>query len=149
MKITPKTTDNAKVVWAKKKLHAWYNDYANKFIKQATKEKGAIENLNFLIDLASVFTDTKPVLEEPKTFAEAWNHPNANSCTKWQEAIKKEFTDMNKQQGRFKTSKSPMPPNWRCVKSKWVFKIKHNDVYGMHLVPCGYNQVPSIDFSEN
>ena len=42
--------------------------------------------------------DTMPIPEEPMTFAEAWKHPNANSHAKWQEAICKEFTDMNKQQ---------------------------------------------------
>ena len=52
-------------------------------MKQATQEKNAIENLHFLIDLAMVTTDTKPLPKEPKTFTEAWNHPNANSCTKW------------------------------------------------------------------
>ena len=40
-------------------------------------------------------------------------------------------------------------PNRRCVKSKWVFKIKRNSVYQVHFVACGYSQVPGIDFSEN
>ena len=43
------------------------------------EEKSAIKNLNFLIDLAMMTTDTKPVPEEPKTFTKAWNHPNASS----------------------------------------------------------------------
>ena len=72
-----------------KKLQASFNDNANKIIKQATKEKDAIKNLNVLIDLAIVTTDTKPVPEEPKTLNKAWSHTNANSHMKWQEAIKK------------------------------------------------------------
>ena len=48
---TPKTTINAKV-HAMKKLQALYNNDANKIIKQATKEKSTIKNLNFFIDLA-------------------------------------------------------------------------------------------------
>ena len=44
-----------------------------------------------------VTTDTKPVSEEPKIFTKAWIHSNANLLAKWQEAIKKEFTNMNKQ----------------------------------------------------
>ena len=79
-----------------KKLQALYNEDANKIIKKATQDK-AIENLNFLINLAMVITDTMPASEEPMTFAKAWNHPNANSCAKWQESIHKEFADMNKQ----------------------------------------------------
>ena len=101
-----------------KKLQALYNCNANKIIKQAINETGPIENLNFLINLAMVTTDTKPVPEEPKTFTKAWNHPNVNSCTKWQEVIKKEFAEMNKQQVWCKTSISFMPPNQRCVKNK-------------------------------
>ena len=55
-------------------------------IKQATKENSMVTNY------------TKPVPEEPKTFNEAWDHLNANSCAKWQEAICKEFDNMKKQQ---------------------------------------------------
>ena len=89
------------------------------------------------------------VPEEPATFAEVWNHPNANSCAKWQEAICKEFADMNKQQVWCKTSKKLRPPNQWCVKNKWVFKIKRNGVCQVRLVACRYSQVPGIDFSEN
>ena len=42
-----------------------------------------------------------------------------------------------------------MPLNRRCVKNKWVFKIKHNGVYQVCLVACKYSQVPHINFSEN
>ena len=64
-------------------------------------------------------------------------------------AIQKEFGDMEKQQVWRKTQKSLMHPNHRCVKNKWVFKIKHNGVYEVLLVACGYSQVPGMDFSEN
>ena len=62
------------------------------------KEKSAIKNLNFLMDLAMVISNIKPVPEEPMSFNEAWNRPNANSHAKWQETICKEFSHMNKQQ---------------------------------------------------
>ena len=130
-----------------KTLQASYNDDANKIVKQATQEKSGIENLNFLMDLALVIIDTKPVSEEPKTFTKAWNHPNAKSQAKWLEAIKKEFADMNKQQVWCKTSKSLMPPNHRCMKNKWVLKIKCNGVYQVCHIACRYSQVPGINFS--
>ena len=60
-----------------KKLQASYNYNANKIVKQA-----AIKKLKFLINLAIVTKDTKPVSEEPKTFSKAWNHPNAGSHKK-------------------------------------------------------------------
>ena len=128
IKISPQATVNTKVVQAMKKLQALYNDDANKIIKEATEDK-AIKKLNFLIDLAMVTTDTMLVPEEPMTFAKAWNHPNTNSHAKWQEALCKEFVDMNKQQVWLKTSETLMPPNQWYVKNKWVFKIKHNGVY--------------------
>ena len=83
---SPKSTINAKVIQAMKKLQALYNDNANKIIKDATQVKVS-ENSNFLIDLAMVTTKTMPVPEEPASFNEAWNHPKATSCEKWQEAI--------------------------------------------------------------
>ena len=63
-------------------LHALYNDNANKIIKEATQGKVS-KKLNFLIDLAMVTTETMPVHEEPVSFNEAWNHPNATSQEKW------------------------------------------------------------------
>ena len=54
-----------------RKLQASYNEDANKIIKEATQDKNAIKNLNFLIDLTMVTSDTKPIPEEPMTFAKA------------------------------------------------------------------------------
>ena len=71
-----------------KKLQASYNGDANKIVKQASKEKSAIENLNFLIDLVMMSKGTKPVPDEPKTFNEALDHPSKNSHKKG----KKQFT---------------------------------------------------------
>ena len=59
------------------------------------------------------------------------------------------FNDVNKQQVWWEMHKSLMPPNHRCIKNKWVFKIRHNNMYQVQLAVCGYSQVPSIDFSEN
>jgi hypothetical protein len=36
--------------------------------------------------------------EEPSTFDEAWSHDDPKARGKWQDAIKEEFCDMNKQQ---------------------------------------------------
>ena len=105
----PKTTINAKVVCTMKKFQALYNNNANNIIKWAMKEKSAMENLNFLIDLIMVTNDTKSVPEEHKTFNKAWDHPNENSHKKWQEMIWKKFANINKQQVWSMTSKSYAP----------------------------------------
>ena len=96
-----------------------------------------------------VTTNTMPVPEEPASFDEAWNLPNSTSWEKWQEAICKEFADMNKQQVWHRTSKSLTSPNWWCVKNKWVFKIKRNSVYQVRLITYKYSQVLDVNFSEN
>ena len=48
-------------------------------IKEAAQEKSANENLNFLINLATVSSNTKPTEDEPWKFNEAWNHLDAKS----------------------------------------------------------------------
>ena len=63
--------------------------------------------------------------------------------------ICKEFSDMNKQQVWCMTCKSFISPNHRCIKNKWVFKINRNSVYQVHLIACGYNQLPGVNFSKN
>ena len=130
-----------------KKLQALYNDDVIKVIKEALQEK-VTKNLIFLIDLAMVTTNTMSVPEEHTSFNEAWNHPNTTSQEKWQEVICKEFVDMNKQQVWHKTSKTLLLPNRRCVKNKWVFKIKRNSVFWARFVECGHSQVPGSTFQK-
>ena len=94
--VSPETTVNAKVIQAMKKLQALYNNDTNKIIKEAMQVKVS-KNLNFLIDLAMVITNTMQVPEELVSFNEAWNHPNTTSEEKWRKAICKEFANMNMQ----------------------------------------------------
>ncbi len=68
---------------------------------------------------------------------------------KWREAIRKEFADMNKQQVWDKVKQDKIPKGRRCVKCKWVFKIKRNGIFHARLVACGYSQIPGVHFSEN
>ena len=87
--------------------------------------------------------------EEPKNFQQAWNHEDTNQREKWRTAIKKEFADMNNRNVWRNYKRHDLPHNRRCVKCKWVFKIKRNGVFRARLVACGYTQVPGIDFTEN
>ena len=115
-------------------------------------EKSRKEKLKCLIHLATialVVEHTKLMEDDPQTFNKAWNHPDPKLRRKWQEAIEKDFGDMNKQQVWRKIHKKLMPLNLPYVKNKWVFKIKHNCVYWTHLVSCRYSQVPGLEFSKN
>ena len=73
------TTVNARVVCAMKKLQAPYNNDAKKIIEEAAQEQNEKENLIFLINLAMVASNTKPIKDEPWMFNEAWNNLNPES----------------------------------------------------------------------
>jgi Reverse transcriptase (RNA-dependent DNA polymerase) len=68
---------------------------------------------------------------------------------KWREAIHKEFKEMNLHGVWKKVNKEEMPVGHRCVKSKWVFKVKQNGVFRARLVACGYSQVPGVNCNDS
>jgi Reverse transcriptase (RNA-dependent DNA polymerase) len=63
-------------------------------------------------------------------------------------AIKKEFTDMESRDVWDVIRKEDVPSDRRCIKCKWIIKIKRNGVFRARLVACGYSQVPDVDFNE-
>ena len=46
-----------------------------------------------------------------------------------------------------KIKRSEMPRDRRCIKHKWVFKIKRSGKFRSRLVACGYSQLAGIDFN--
>ena len=80
--MSPKTTFNIKLVCAMKKLQALYNNDTNNIVKEPSQEKSAYENQNFWTDMAMVVSNTKPTVDEPQAYQEAWSHPNVESCRK-------------------------------------------------------------------
>jgi len=88
-------------------------------------------------------------LIEPTTFREAYDHPDPEQGEKWRTAIQKEFHDMNRRGVWRKVRRSSIPKGRRCIRSKWVFKIKRDGVFRARLVACGYSQIPGVDFTEN
>jgi hypothetical protein len=65
-----------------------------------------------------------------------------------EDTIKKELSDMDKQQVWEIMKKEDIPENRRSIKCKWMFKIKRNGIFRARLVACGYSQIPGIDFNE-
>jgi hypothetical protein len=86
---------------------------------------------------------------EPKSYNEAWNHQESKQQVKWRKAIAKEFNDMVTRKVWKKMKRQDIPSGRRCVKTKWVMKIKRNGVFRARLVACGYSQIPGVDFTEN
>ena len=102
----------------------------------------------FLIDPAiiTIMTEyTKPTEDEPQMFSDVCKYPDPKTWRKGQEAIQK----MEKWQVWRKVLKTLMPPNYRSIKNKWVFKIKCNSVNQIYLVACGSSQVYRVKFSKN
>jgi Reverse transcriptase (RNA-dependent DNA polymerase) len=87
--------------------------------------------------------------EEPRTFDEAWNCKDPINREKWRMAIKKEFTDMESRDVWDVIRKEDVPSDTRCIKCKWIFKIKRNGIFRARFVACGYSQVPGLDFNES
>ena len=155
---SPVTTVNHKVINAMKKLSASYNPEADKVIDRITRgntniETGrdttVVETANFLMDIGMIAKENHNDPEEPTSFQEAYNHPDPVQRKKWREAIKKELRDMIKRGVWRQIKRRDVPYNRRCVKNKWVFKIKRNGIFRARLVACGYSQIPGVDYSSN
>ena len=106
---------------------------------------------NFLFDNVALLAGSNDVLDmaEPTTFQESWNHPDPIQREKWSTAIRKEFHDMNHSQVWMKIKKSEVSPNRRCVKTKWVFKIRRNSIFHARLVDRGYSQIAGVYYTDN
>ena len=46
-------------------------------------------------------------------------------------------------------NKKDCPQDQRLVGCRWVFKVKHNDVYHARLVAKGFRKIHGIDFTDN
>ena len=82
---------------------------------------------------------------EPTKFQESWNHPDPIQCEKLRTDFRKEFHDMSHRKVCGKIERIEMPPDRRCVKTKWVFKIKRNGIFRARLV--AFHVVYTINFN--
>ena len=134
--------ENEKIVWER-----WCKDPKNKehleHWKQWLKDPESKERMKLWNVDPSRFKD---LFENPKTFDEAWNHPDPFQRKKWRMAIKKEFDKMESKKVWKKIKRSEMESGRRCVKHKWVFEIKRSGIFRARLVACGYSQLPMLDY---
>ena len=80
-------------------------------------------------DMKTEDEDEQIKFEEPRTFREACDHPDSIQRMKWRETIHKEFRDMIRRGVWRNIKKSQVPRDRRCVKCKWILKIKRNGVF--------------------
>ena len=140
---TEERSPKPKLLSQMKKLQGWFNPEASRIVE--TLKSGR----EMILDQADIAMMMLEGPMEPVSFDEAFNHSELESRVKWRSAINKEFKEMDVRGVWKKISKSEMPAGRRCVKSKWVFKIKRNGVFRARLVACGYSQVPGLDFNDS
>ena len=155
--------DNPRLQGEMKRLQ-WYTN-ANEFPNNNTQndQTGREDSANTGVDTGVeegasmfdrffeefVFSTQESIYAEPRTLREAWDHPNPHHRLKWREAIQKEFRDMLRRRVWRVIERNKKPEGRRCVKHKWVFKIKRDGRFRSRLVACGYSQIPGVDFTEN
>ena len=137
------TKSNLKIYRQMKRLESSFNPEASKIIENF--EQGR----EILLDSVNLALICGNVVKEPKSFDDAWNCSDPDQRTKWRAAIKKEFSDMESRNVWDIIRKEEVPKDRRCIKCKWIFKIKRNGVFRARLVACGYSQVPGVDFNES
>ena len=85
---------------------------------------------------------------EPKDYKEMKTRP-MDEQKKWQEGMKKEFTDFHNRKVWEFVPKREVPDGRKILGSKWVYKKKRSGIYRSRLVAKGYNQIPGVDFTES
>jgi phage terminase large subunit len=119
------------------KLKSWFNPDPSRCTE--VQDSGR----DLVVESADIALSTIDVVKEPKTFDEAYNHPNASHRHKWQEELSMEFDNMSAKE---ENSKVGIAQRSEFYYEHMGFKIKRTGVYRARLVACGYSQAPRVDF---
>jgi transposase InsO family protein len=133
-----------------KRLHLHGTDTANN--EQASKPSDTLSN-----ERSTEKRDTEPAQQQEHSLHTTQSDHNVPLPTSWNEAVRyKEWQDAmteeyNAQLSCDSWTLSPLPPDRKPVKSKWVYKIKQNAdgsiaKHKARLVACGYSQIWGIDY---
>ena len=80
---------------------------------------------------------------------EAWNDPDREMRNNWENVIKKEFENMEKNDVWDICDINEKPENPRLLGAKWIFKVKKNGVFKARLVAQGFTQILGVDHQNN
>ena len=97
-----------------------YNDDATKQLKGLRNDDQAnlVTNLNTVANANDVSKIAQAIDQERRTFQEAWYHKKQISREKWQNAIRKEFGNMNRKQLWRKIKRDSILKSRQCIKCK-------------------------------
>jgi hypothetical protein len=113
-----------------RKLESWFNPMATK----------AVEDYNhgreMTLDQVNLTLFSTEIFKEPTKYEEEINSEQKEDQIKWKNTIN--IID-----------EKVTPFNHRCIKNKWIFKVKRNGIFRARVVVCSYSQVPGIHFRES
>ena len=95
-----KSSSSTRLKNALKTLATSYNDDATKQLEglKNANQANLVNDLSTVVNANDISKITQAIDQEPMMFQEAWNHKDKNSREEWQNAIHKEFGDMNRKQ---------------------------------------------------
>jgi hypothetical protein len=109
-----------KVFRAMRKLESWINPEATKAVENYSRGREMTLNQ---VNLALFSTVT---VKEPTTYEEAINSEKKEDQIKWKSAINEELKELGKRGAWEIIDEKNIPINRRCIKNKWIFKVKKN-----------------------
>jgi hypothetical protein len=68
-------------------------------------------------------------VKEPTTYEGAINSEKKEYQIKWKSAINKELKEMENRGVWEIIEEKNIPINHRCIKNKWIFKVKRNGIF--------------------
>jgi hypothetical protein len=105
-----------------RKLESWFNPETTK----------AVENYNhgreMTLDQVDLTLFSTEIIKEPTAYEEAISCEKKENQIKWKSAINKELKEMDKRGVWTIIDEKDIPINRRCIKNKWIFKVKRNGI---------------------
>jgi Reverse transcriptase (RNA-dependent DNA polymerase) len=138
-----KKDTHKRVIHARKKLEGWFNPQATKVLEDLYPGRET------LLEQVNLALSTTNLVKEPSSCEEAINCERKEEQNACKEAIDKEMNEMTKRGVWEVIDEQNVPNDRRCIKNKWIFKVKRNGIFCARIVACGYSQVPGVDFTES
>jgi hypothetical protein len=109
------------------KLESWFNPEATKAVEDYNHGK------EMTLDQVNLALFSTVAIKEPTTYEEAINSENKKEQIKWNSAIDKDLKEMEKRGVWEIIDEKNIPINHRCIKNKWIFKVKRNGKSSVQL----------------
>jgi hypothetical protein len=112
-----------KVFRTMRKLESWFNPEATKVVENYNNGREKT------LDQVNLALFSTIIVKEPTTYEEAINSEKKEDQIKWKSAIDKELKEMEKRGVWEIINEKDIPINCRCIKNKWIFKVKWNGLF--------------------